>query len=186
MANVKVSIAPLNGKNYPTWKIQCRMALMKDGLWGIVSGTEVAPDEGNAEAFVKYMSRKDSALAIIVLGVDPTLLYMLGDPEDPTEVWRRLQDQFQRKTWSNKLQLRRRLFSLKLRDGEPVHEHIKTMTELFEELAVIGDPVTEEDRVVHLLAGLPASYNVLVTALEAQSENVPKWELVTERLLHEE
>ena len=27
---------------------------------------------------------------------------------------------------------------------------------------------------------------MLVTALEAQSENVPKWELVTERLLHEE
>ena len=40
--------------------------------------------------------------------------------------------------------------------------------------------------VVHLLASLPDSYNVLVTALEAQSENVPRWELVTERLLHQE
>ena len=60
------------------------------------------------------------------------------------------------------------------------------MSEIFEGLAVIGDAVSEEDRVVHLLASLPESYNVLVTALEAQSENIPKWELVTERLLHQE
>ncbi len=60
------------------------------------------------------------------------------------------------------------------------------MTEVFEELSIIGDAVTEEDRVVHLLASLPDSFNVIVTALEAQSESVPKWELVTERLLHEE
>ena len=73
-----------------------------------------------------------------------------------------------------------------IREGESVHEHIKAMTELFEALAVIGDPVTEEDRVVHLLASLPDSYDMLVTALEANSEAVPKMEIVTERLLHEE
>ena len=59
------------------------------------------------------------------------------------------------------------------------------MTETFEALAVIGDPVSEEDCVVHLLASLPESFNMLVTALEASSE-VPKMETVTERLLHEE
>jgi len=60
------------------------------------------------------------------------------------------------------------------------------MSEIFEGLAVIGDTVSEEDRVVHLLANLPESYNVLVTALKAQSKNIPKWELVTERLLLQE
>ena len=34
------SVVPLNGSNYLTWKMQCRMALMKDGLWNIVNGTE--------------------------------------------------------------------------------------------------------------------------------------------------
>ena len=53
------------------------------------------------------------------------------------------------------------------------------------QLSVIGDPSTEEDRVVHLLASLPDSYNVLVTALEANAD-VPNMEVVTERLLHEE
>ena len=43
MAEVKtVLIVPFNESNYGTWKIQCRMALTKDGLWGIVSRTEAA------------------------------------------------------------------------------------------------------------------------------------------------
>ena len=66
-----------------------------------------------------------------------------------------------------------------------MHQHIKTMTEVFEALAVFGDPVSEEDQVVHLLANLPGSYEMLVTALDPQSESVPKWELATERLRHE-
>ena len=53
------------------------------------------------------------------------------------------------------------------------------MTETFDELSVISDSLNEEDGVVHLLASLPESYDMLVTALEA-SEDVPKWALVTE------
>ncbi len=170
------------------WKVQCRMALMKDGLWGIVDGTENDPGtgEGQADAHKKFVSRRDRALAIIVLSVETSLLYLICDPEDPVAIRKKLQDQFQKKTWANKLELSRNLYSLRLKDGESIQERIKAMTEVFEALAVIGDPVTEEDRVVYLLASLPDSFTMLVTALEASSENVPKMEIVTERLLHEE
>ena len=36
----------------------------------------------------------------IVLTVQPSLLYSLGDPVDPTIVWNKLADQFQKKTWA--------------------------------------------------------------------------------------
>ena len=45
--------------------------------------------------------------------------------------------------------------------------------------------MSDEDHVVYVLASLPDSYNVLVTALEANAE-VPKIEVVTERILHQE
>ena len=179
-----MSIVPLSGPNYATWKVQCRMALVKDGLWNIVKGTETVPEGATADALAKFETRRDRALAIIVLSIAPSLLYLLGEPEDPLAVWKKLSDQFQ-KTWANKLGLRRRLYSLKLKEGDAVQEHIRQMTEIFEELAVIGDPVNEEDRVVHLLASLPESYNMLVTALEANAD-VPQMAVVTERLLHEE
>ena len=65
-----------------TWKVQCRMALMKDGLWNIVNGTENIP-AGDGERRTKFLARRDRALATIVLSVEPSLLYLIGDPEDP-------------------------------------------------------------------------------------------------------
>ena len=179
-----VALVPLNGKNYSTWKVQCRMALMRDGLWDIVNNKEKIPTEGDKD-ILNFLSRRDRALATIVLSVDPSLLYLIGDPDDPVVVWNKLADQFQKKTWANKLALRRKLYSLRLKDGDSVQEHVKVMIEIFDSLAAVGDPVKEEDRVVHLLASLPDSYGMLVTALEANAE-VPKMEIVTERLLHEE
>ena len=173
----------VEGANYPTWKLQCHMVLMREGLWSIVSDTEQAPPNDEEENVTKFAAHRDRALALIVLSIEPSLLYLLGDPDDPVVVWQKLSDQIQKKTWANKLW--KRLYSLKMRKGESVQDPIRILTEIFDELAVIGSPVEEEDRVVHLLASLPESYGVLVTALEASSE-VPKMEVVTERLLHEE
>ena len=146
-----VSIVRLKGSNYPTWKVQCRMALVRDGFWGIVSETETEPEEEN-ESRVKFLAKKDHALATIVLAINPELLYLVGsDSDNPLVVWKKLQDQLQRKTWANKLALRQRLHSLRF-GGESVQEHIKTMTELFSELAIVGDAIDEEDQVVYLLA----------------------------------
>ena len=121
----------------------------------------------------------------IVLSLEPSLLYLIGDPDDPGVVWKKLADQFQKKTWANKLALRRRLYSLKVKERDSVHNHIKLMTETFDGLSVIGDSLNEEDRVVHLLDSFPESYDVLVIALEA-GQDVPIWALVTQRLIYEE
>ena len=59
------------------------------------------------------------------------------------------------------------------------------MSEICDELSAIGETVSEEDRVVYLLASLPESYSVLVTALEANAD-VPSLAIVREKLLHEE
>ena len=74
MAESKTStLVPLNGSNYPTWKLQCRMALVRDGLWNIVAGIEKEPE--GAEAQLKFRARRDRALATVVLSIEPSLLY---------------------------------------------------------------------------------------------------------------
>ena len=185
METGKLLIVPLNEKNYPTWKVQMKMYLMREDLFRLVDGSEIPPSSSDAGALRKYNSRRDKALATIVLAVDPKLLYLIGDPTDPVDVWKKLQDTFQKKTWANKLRLKRKLYNMKLKEGDSLQLHLKSFIELFEELAVIGDAIEEEDRVINLLASLPDSYSTLVTALEALDE-VPSWEVVTERLLHEE
>ena len=121
------------------------MALVRDGLLGIVSGMETAPSD-TGEQDTKFLARRDRAPATIVLTVDLALLYnLLGEPDDPITVWKKLQDQFQKRSWANKLILQRHLHTLPLKDGNSVQEHIKSMTELFNDLTVVGDTIKEED-----------------------------------------
>ena len=93
-----IGIVPLNGANYPTWKVQCQMALMEEGLWGIMNGSESSPSWSDSDKYDKFVARRDQALATIVLSIDPSLLYLLGEPENPVLVWKKLGDQFQKKT----------------------------------------------------------------------------------------
>ena len=81
------------------------MALMKEGLWRIVTGEEVAPT-GNAAEQSKFAARRDRALDNIVLSVDTSLLYLIKDPTDPVVVWGKLASQFEKKTWATRLDLR--------------------------------------------------------------------------------
>ena len=175
----KILIKLLNGPNCASWKVQCKMALIKEGLWNIVTGNENAPDNQGEQA--KYLLQRDRASATIVLSVDLTLLYLLGpDPEHPAVVWKKLADQFQKNTWANKLALQRKLCNLKLKDGKSMQKHVKMLTEIFDELSIIGDPLDEENQVVHLLANLPEFYDMLVIGLEASPE-VSKLEIVIEK-----
>ena len=192
-SDMRTNMAPLRETNYATWKVQCRMTLMREGLWSIVNKEEVMPalEEGHRrreseEARKKFKTRYEKALTTIVLAVSPQLLYLLGgEPVDPVEVWDTLENQFQKKSWTNKLILKSKLSRMRLKDNQSVSEHIKSMTEIFQELAIIGQPMEEEDRVVQLLTSLPKKYNVLVTSLLSNVE-VPSMDIVTERVMHED
>ena len=93
-----VNLAPLNGTNHAI-QVQCKMALIRDGVWNIVNGTEIVPDSRTETGlYVKYLSRNDRALVTIVLSLEPPLLYLIGDPDDLGVVWKKLADQFQKKT----------------------------------------------------------------------------------------
>ncbi|KAF2349145.1 Zinc finger CCHC-type [Trinorchestia longiramus] len=74
---------------------------------------------------------------------------------------------------------------MKLENGQKLQDHLKVFVELFEELAIIGDAIVEEERVFILLSSLPDRFSTLVTPVEA-NEKIPAWEVVTGRLLNEE
>ena len=79
MAEIKTVIVLLNGRNYPTWKVQCRMALMKESLWGIISGTEETPGEDNADA-LKIYGKKTLCPRNYRAGCGPVIIISIERP----------------------------------------------------------------------------------------------------------
>ena len=79
------------------------------------------------------------------------------------------------------------MYSMRLQDDSSVYFHVKAMTEIFENLAMTQDPVSNEDHVVYLLTSLPTFYSMFVTALKAiYIAKMPKVEHVIDMLLHKE
>ena len=115
----RVSIVPLRGPHFATRKVLCTMALKNDRVCGIVSGTAEAPAcDVDAKELECYAGRRDIALATVVLSVDFSLLHLIGDPVKMVAVWKKLEEQFQKKLWVYRLNLRLKLHTLRLIDGE--------------------------------------------------------------------
>ena len=179
-----ISLPVLTDSNYQTWRVQMKMLLMRDNLFGFIDDTEIRPNDADA-ALPNFIKREQKALANIVLGIDPKLLYIIGDPTKPKEVWDKLQAAFMKPSWANKLRLKKRLCNLRLNAGDSMQTHLKNFTETYSELAMIGEAVAEDEKVIQLLASLPEEYATIVTAFET-CDQVPQWVTVTEKLLHEE
>ena len=178
-------IVPLNEKNYPTWSVQMKMYLIRENLMGLADGTTAAPTESTPTASRdEYNLKRNKALADIVLCISPDQLYLVGQPTDPQVVWTTLQEAFQKNTWSNKLRLKKKLYKMQLKGAENLSSHLKEITEVFQELALLDATINDEDKVIILLSSLPEPFDVTVTALEAQTI-IPNWNTVADTLRRE-
>ena len=74
-----------------------KMWLQKEESYSIVICSETAPPATSVNKYKKFCTRRDRALATIVLAVQPELLYLLGDLVDPAAVLKKLEDTFQKK-----------------------------------------------------------------------------------------
>ena len=79
-----------------------------------------------------------------------------------------------------------RLYSKRLTDKESIDEHIRDMTEIFNELPLMTvTHFNEEEQVIHPLASLLKAFSMVVTALEKKT-TMSAMETVTKWLCHEE
>ena len=62
--------------------------------------------EHPARVTVHILSLSLEGTMPIVLSIDPSLLYLIGNPTEPTAIQEKLSMQFQNKTWANNLALR--------------------------------------------------------------------------------
>ena len=144
-----MAIVPLEGSNYPMWKVQCWMALVKDGLWSIVNGMETILDKRVA---IRVLGLWQGEIELWLSSFSVATLPSRGSSRTS----------FNRRRW---------LTSWSSIFTEVERGRFRSRAYLENDgKAVIDDPVKEEDCVVHLLASFPEAYSMLVTAIEASSE----------------
>ena len=181
--NHRLSIKPLDGSNWMTWKIQMKHLLLHKGLWEHVTGDAEQP--AGQDQLVKFRRAAQKANTTLYLHVVQSQIYVIGDEDNPAVTWKKLSDHFERGTLMTELQLQKQYFKCEMQEGALVQEHIKEMREMAEKLVVMQSPVSEEDKVMTLLGSLSSSYDLLVATLGAQVGNM-ELSTVERSLLDEE
>ncbi len=100
-------------------------------------------------------------------------------------MWDTLKRRFERDTIANKLFLRQRFFSLKMKESHHIDELLRRMKLITDQFASIKAPIPDDEHIVALLLSLSRSYNTLVTALTAKEYELTLTQL-HQALLNEE
>lgn len=88
--------------------------------------------------------------------------------KDPTyKLWKRTTDIYQSKSLSSKLYLKRRLYSLKMKEGESITNHLNGFNMILSHLASINVQLEDEDKCILFLVALLESWKNLIVVISS-------------------
>ena len=74
------------------------------------------------------------------------------------------------KNLSNKLFMKNQLYSLRMKKGMPILQHLNTFNRILSDLLALEVKLEEEDKALLLLSSLPSSYDLLATTIMYDKE----------------
>ena len=111
-------------------------------------------------------------------------IYVRGS-KNAKEAWESLTNHFEEKTLSSIVDLRRKLYDLKLDAAGDMVKHINTMKTTADQLEALEDPQSERDLVYILMSSVPSDYRTLLTTLETLKPDQLSWDYVRDRMITE-
>jgi hypothetical protein len=113
------------------------------------------------------------------------LLNVLGE-SIAKQLWDKLGNLYQSKSLVNKLFLRKKLYHLRMEDGDFVTEHLNAFNTLVIQLVYVNIMIAKEDKCITLLCSFPDSWDNLVVAIGITTQSTLKYEDVVSSILSEE
>jgi hypothetical protein len=106
---------------------------------------------------------------------DSVLLNVLGESTEK-EIWDKLGNLYQSNSLLNKLFLQKKLYHLRMEDGDSVTEHLNAFNTLVSQLVYVNIMIAEEDKCITLLFSFLDSWDNLVVAIGSTTQSTLKYE----------
>jgi hypothetical protein len=98
------------------------------------------------------------------------------------DLWDKLGKLYQSKSLVNKILLRKKLYNLRMRDGDSVEEHLNAFNTVVSQLVSVEIKISDEDKCISLQCSLPDSWDSLVVAIGSNTTSLKFDEVVSSLL----
>ena len=134
------------------------------------------------EEWKKLDQKAKSTIQLCVSNL--VLLNILGEATAKA-LWDKLGTLYQSKSLVNKLFLRKKLYNLRMKDGDSVTEHLNVFNSVVSQLSSIDIKISDEDKCISLLCSLPNSWDILVIVIGSNATALQFDEIVSALLTEE-
>ena len=176
-------IEKLTSDNYYAWKQRILHVLALKDLEDFVD-----PPDYNTETDAAWKKKDRKAQALIGISLSDQILESTREVNSCHEMWKIIQDIFERHTLLNKLSARRKFYTASKEDNESVLDFSNRIRHLASTLKSMSVEIGESEIAMALLNGLPDEYSPLICALDAlgSEESQLDFEFVKGRVMQEE
>jgi hypothetical protein len=119
------------------------------------------------------------------MSCDDVLFNIIGE-ETTTGLWSRMESLYMMKSLMNQIYLKRQLYSLKMKEGMKIADHLNVFNTLICQLNSMDVKLDDEDKAVTLLCSLPESWDHFVTSISFSTTETLEFDIVVGALLSEE
>ena len=125
------------------------------------------------------------AKSTIRLCVSDAVLLNVSGEATMKALWDKLGTLYQSKSLVNKLFLWKKLYNLRMKDGDSVTEHLNAFNTVVSQLASVDIKILDEDKCISLLCSLPDSWDSLVIVIGSNATALHFDEIVSALLIEE-
>ena len=177
----KIEIEKFNGQSFELWKLKMEDMLVDKDQW-IAVDPSTKPMAMSDEDWKKLDQK---AKRTIRLCVSNSVLLNVSGEATTKNLWEKIGTLYQSMSLVNNLFLRKKLYNLRMKDGDSVTEHLNAFNTVVSQLSSIDIKISDEDKCICLLFSLPKSWDSLVIAIGSNTTTL-NFDDIVSTLLSEE
>jgi hypothetical protein len=111
----------------------------------------------------------EKSLSTIRLCLADDVLFNIVGEDTTSGLWSKLESLYMTKSLMSRIYLKRQLYSLRMKEGTKIVDHLNTFNTLIIQLTSMEVKFEDEDKAITLLCPLPESWDNLVTSISFSS-----------------
>jgi hypothetical protein len=163
MQSSKFEIEKFNSKNnFELWKLKMHDLPVQQGVVNALLGKAKQPATIIDDDWDEMDAR---VLSTICLCLVDDVLFNIFSEKTTTDLWTKLESLYMTKSLTSIIYLKRQLYSLRMKEGTNVADHLNTFNTLIVQLTSMEVKFEDEDKAITLLCSFPESWDNLVTSI---------------------